>query len=244
MESRFSPVVDGAKRKQYCDKSFKNALGKSLVVNNGDPNNIHKINNAKRLQEYPPERIIDYTNILSSNIQNAIEDTIEDPEVQNMIKLAKNMESFTKGDRADELKSVTKLLSQSDKIENFRTTNNVDFNLLHKYIDSAVSGLPDVVTLDERSRNVLFGAYKDLMEQVDKDATPEFLSELKNAIRSGEDTSKESKFPELSKCFNQPSINPLALPFSFIFNGVTPDLANNEQTDVEMNNSIAENTSS
>lgn len=64
---------------------------------------------------------------MSSDIQNAVEETIEDPEVQNMIKLAKNMESFTKGERADELKSVTKLLSQSDKIENFRTTNNVDF---------------------------------------------------------------------------------------------------------------------
>ena len=64
---------------------------------------------------------------MSNDIQNAIEETIEDPEVQNMIKLANNMEYFTKEERADEIKSVTKLLLHSDKTECFRTTNNVDF---------------------------------------------------------------------------------------------------------------------
>ena len=70
---------------------------------------------------------LDYTNNLSSDIQNAIEETIEDPEVQNIIKLAKNMETFTKESRTDELKSVTKLLSQSDKTASYKTTSNVDF---------------------------------------------------------------------------------------------------------------------
>lgn len=64
---------------------------------------------------------------MSSDIQNAIEVTIEDPEVQNIVKLAKNMETFTKQERADGVKSVTHLLSHSDKIESYRTTNNVDF---------------------------------------------------------------------------------------------------------------------
>lgn len=64
---------------------------------------------------------------MSNDIQNAVEETIEDPEVQNMIKLANNMEYFTKEERADEIKSVTKLLLHSDKTESFRTTNNVDF---------------------------------------------------------------------------------------------------------------------
>ena len=43
MESRFSPI-DGAKKKKYCDKSFKNSLCKALTVNYGDPDNINKIN--------------------------------------------------------------------------------------------------------------------------------------------------------------------------------------------------------
>lgn len=70
---------------------------------------------------------LDFTNNLSSDIQNAIEEAIEDPEVQNIIKLAKNMETFNKQERTDEVKSVTNLLSHSDKIESYRTTKNVDF---------------------------------------------------------------------------------------------------------------------
>lgn len=117
---------------------------------------------------------------------------------------------------------------------------------LHKYINSAVSGLPDVIPLDEGSRDVLFGAYKALMEQVDKDATPELLNELKNTIRCVGDGSIESKFTELSKCLSQPHLNPLALPFSYLFNGVIPDFTNNEDdtSDVDMENEEAGNTSS
>ena len=118
---------------------------------------------------------------------------------------------------------------------------------LHKYINSAVSGLPDVIPLDEGSRDVLFGAYKALMEQVDKDATPELLNELKNTIRRGGDGSIEYKFTELSKCLSHPHLNPLALPFSYLFNGVIPDFTNNEKTDpsdVDMENEGAGNTSS
>lgn len=99
---------------------------------------------SKTLDDYPACRIIgkfykvyeihrnnsinhsDYTNALSNDIQNAIEETIEDPEVQNIIKLAKNIESITT-QRADEVKTVTQLLSQSNKTESFRTTGNVDF---------------------------------------------------------------------------------------------------------------------
>lgn len=97
-----------------------------------------------------------------------------------------------------------------------------------------MSGFPDVIPLNESSLDVLFGAYKALMEQVDKDATPELLNDLKNAMIYGEDIPMESKFEELSKCLNVPSLNPLGLPFSYMFNGVIPDLSNNEQTDIEM----------
>ena len=106
-----------------------------------------------------------------------------------------------------------------------------------------MSGVPDVIALNVISRDVLFGAYKALMEQVDKDATPEFLNELKKTIRSVEDTSIESKFAELSKCLNHPSFNPLALPFSYMINGVIPDSTNNEQTDIDMEKIEEGNTS-
>lgn len=93
------------------------------------------------------------------------------------------------------------------------------------------------------SRDVLFGAYKVLMEQVDKDATPQFLDNLKHTLIHGEDTSMNTKFAELSKCLNHPSLNPLALPFSYMINGVLPDDTNNEQTDIEMGNETTEASS-
>lgn len=85
-------------------------------------------NNSVKFRDIPNSIYhSEYTNALSSDIQNVIEDTIEDPEVKNIIKLAKNMESFTKYPRKDEIKSVTKLLSESEKTENYKTTSNVDF---------------------------------------------------------------------------------------------------------------------
>lgn len=99
---------------------------------------------SKTLDDYPAGRIIgkiyklneihrnnsinnsDYTNALASDIQNSIEATIEDPDVQSIMKLAKNIESITT-QRADEVKTVTKLLSESNKTECYRTTDNVDF---------------------------------------------------------------------------------------------------------------------
>lgn len=81
-----------------------------------------------------------------------------------------------------------------------------------------------------------------MMEQVNKDATPELLNDLKNAIRFG-DNSNVSKFPELSKCFLDPRFNPLALPFSYMMNGIEPDSTNNEETDIEKEIVEEENTS-
>ncbi|CAO1361388.1 unnamed protein product [Diamesa serratosioi] len=163
MESRFAPIIDGENKKKYCDKTFKNSLCKALTVNNGDPDNISKINCHKNLIEYPASRII------------------------------------------------------------------------------AVSGLPDVTPLNVKSRDVLFGAYKVLMDQVDKDATPEFLNDIKHAISRGDDISMGTKFAELSNCLNHPSLNPLGLPFSYMVNGVLPDT--DEQTDVVMGNVAEENKS-
>lgn len=78
------------------------------------------------------------------------------------------------------------------------------------------------------------------MEQVNKNATPELLNDLKNAIRFGVDNSVES---ELSKCFLDPSFNPLTLPFSYLINGVIPDSTNNVQPDKEMEKVEEGNTS-
>lgn len=61
-----------------------------------------------------------------------------------------------------------------------------------------------------------------LMEQVEHDATPEFLEELKSKICAGHEQMSHPKIEKLSKIFQDTSLNPMNFPFEYLLNGTLP----------------------
>lgn len=100
-----------------------------------------------------------------------------------------------------------------------------------------VSGLPDTVVLNDETKTVLYDTYRMLMEQVKRDATPEFLDELRSQICAGYTESAHPEIANISKLFHDKSLNPFNFPFEYLLNGTLP--ANSEKPDPK--NEVAKN---
>lgn len=61
-----------------------------------------------------------------------------------------------------------------------------------------------------------------LNEQIDRDATPEFLEELKSKICAGDTEISHPRIAALTEIFQDKSLNPLNLPFEYLLNGTLP----------------------
>lgn len=61
-----------------------------------------------------------------------------------------------------------------------------------------------------------------LNEQIELDATPEFLEELKSKICAGDTEVSHPQIASLTKIFQDKSLNPLNLPFEYLLNGTLP----------------------
>lgn len=59
-------------------------------------------------------------------------------------------------------------------------------------------------------------------EQIEHDATPEFLDELKSKICAGYTEEMHPRVNVLAKIFQDKSLNPLNLPFEYLLNGTLP----------------------
>ena len=70
-----------------------------------------------------------------------------------------------------------------------------------------------------------------LLEQVEYDATPEFLEELKSKICAGFSTQTHPGVAELSQIFQDKNLNPLSFPFEYLLNGSLPNMAAEETKD-------------
>ena len=91
-----------------------------------------------------------------------------------------------------------------------------------------MSGFPDTTDLDEKSKGILTEAYKELMQKVEQDATPENLEELKSLLFQGKVT-PVSTFSSLAQIFDDPSVNLFDLPFDKLMQIVEPDDADVEE---------------
>lgn len=80
-----------------------------------------------------------------------------------------------------------------------------------------------------------------LMEQVEHDATPEFLEELKTNICAGQNQNFHPNIVNLSEIFQDASLNPLKFPFEYLLNGNLP--SDKEESQVESTQVAAETTS-
>lgn len=62
-----------------------------------------------------------------------------------------------------------------------------------------------------------------LTEQVEHDATPEFLSELESKICAGYTEEPHTGVKKLAKIFQDKGINPFNFPFEYLLNGALPE---------------------
>lgn len=60
------------------------------------------------------------------------------------------------------------------------------------------------------------------MEQVEHDATPEFLEELKSKICAGYTEHSNPSVSSLTELFQDKSLNPFNFPFEYLLNGTLP----------------------
>lgn len=84
--------------------------------------------------------------------------------------------------------------------------------------------MPDYVDLnkDSLTLKVLYDAHQMLMEQVEHDATPEFLDELKSKICAGYTEESHPSIENLAKLFQDKDLNPFSFPFGYLLNGTLP----------------------
>lgn len=64
-----------------------------------------------------------------------------------------------------------------------------------------------------------------LLEQIEHDATSEFVEELKSKICAGYNMESHPGVVELSKIFQDKNLNPLNFPFEYLLNGSLPNVA-------------------
>lgn len=61
-----------------------------------------------------------------------------------------------------------------------------------------------------------------LLEQIENDATPEFLEELKQKICAGRTEESHPSASCLTSIFQDKSLNPMDFPFEYLLNGTLP----------------------
>lgn len=61
------------------------------------------------------------------------------------------------------------------------------------------------------------------MQQVEGDATPEFIAELKSKICAGYTEQPHPKIAQLARIFQDKSLNPFSFPFEYLLNGTLPE---------------------
>lgn len=82
--------------------------------------------------------------------------------------------------------------------------------------------MPDFVDLNKESLKVLYDAHQMMTKQIDHDATPEFLDELKSKICAGYTEESHPGVADLAKLFQDKSLNPFNFPFEYLLNGTLP----------------------
>jgi hypothetical protein len=130
MNSRHRPTEtvasSGKVKKNYCDKQFKKNLAKAMKNVHGEPDNIEKLRGNKNLKEYSEERIINFVNSLSADVQRNVNET-DDEQVKEACKLATLMGSICDKERSHEIPLVVKIKSESEELSNQCATNKVNF---------------------------------------------------------------------------------------------------------------------
>lgn len=101
---------------------------------------------------------------------------------------------------------------------------------LTRFLYSAVNGHPDYANLNKESLNVLHNTHRMLMEQIEHDATPEFLEELKQKICAGQTEEAHPSASCLSSIFQDKSLNPMDFPFEYLLNGTLPAMTQKAET--------------
>lgn len=79
----------------------------------------------RHLINYPNERIVEYINSLSEDIQKNVERSITDPAVKETLKLASLMNSIS--EKTHELPLVIKLKAEQESIPDALKTHGVNF---------------------------------------------------------------------------------------------------------------------
>lgn len=82
----------------------------------------------RQLSHYPKERIIDYVNRLSSDIQKNIDESVEDLGEAEVLNLANFMSNIDDNRKPQELPLIMKLKSESDRLPSAIKTHNVNFS--------------------------------------------------------------------------------------------------------------------
>lgn len=94
--------------------------------------------------------------------------------------------------------------------------------------------MPDFVDLNKESLKVLYDAHQMMTKQIDHDATPEFLDELKSKICAGYTEESHPGVADLAKLFQDKSLNPFNFPFEYLLNGTLPVESLTEKSDVSV----------
>lgn len=158
-------------------------------------------------------------------MQRNVDISLQDEEAKEIIELANLMSSIT-NDKSQEVPLLLKIKAESDEIPDLCSTNNVNFRALISFLYSAVSGLPDFSELDEKTTAVLVSTHQMLLDQIEHDATPEFIEELKSKICAGYTEETHPGVAELSTIFQDKSLNPFNFPFEYLLNGTLPAASN------------------
>jgi hypothetical protein len=79
---------------------------------------------------------------------------------------------------------------------------------------------------------VLTSTHQMLLDQIEHDATPQFLEELKSKICAGYTEETHPGVAELGKIFQDKTLNPLNFPFEYLLNGTLPAAVVEEEEQV------------
>lgn len=86
------------------------------------------LNRNRYLQKYPPEKIIEYVNSVSGDIQKYIEASIDGSDAKETFQLVHLMTNICNEEKPQELSLALKLKAESDKIPPSIDTNGVNFS--------------------------------------------------------------------------------------------------------------------
>lgn len=81
-----------------------------------------------------------------------------------------------------------------------------------------------------------------LMQQIEHDATPEFLEEMKSKICAGSEYKFHPSISNLAQMFNDETLNPFNFPFEYLLNGTLPTEPESLNESIsQANNSVIRN---